>query len=183
MPMITSGASRCVSSLRARLNITATEIEIHFDRIGGRNAAHLVNQDDPDVLEIWNNLQTIKYDTDVFTGRFGADDVDGINTAYRVIADHVCTLTFALSDGGVPNNVGRGYVLRLNTALTLSFLKRIQGDIFPEITKKVDEIKEILDEEEESFSRTLDRGEKLFHQFATHAQEQGLKELSGKDVW
>ncbi len=40
-----------------------------------------------------------------------------------------------------------------------------------------------MDEEEESFSRTLDRGEKLFEQYANRAQEQGLKELSGKDVW
>jgi alanyl-tRNA synthetase len=47
----------------------------------------------------------------------------------------------------------------------------------------VDEIKEILDEEEESFSRTLDRGEKLFDQFATRAQEQGVRQLNGKDVW
>ena len=137
--------------------------EIHFDRIGGRNAAHLVNHDDPDVLEIWNNVfiqynretdgslkllpaqhvdtgmgferlvsviqdKRSNYDTDVFTpifakiqelsgvrpyaGKFGAEDADGIDTAYRVIADHVRTLTFALSDGGVPNNVGRGYVLR-----------------------------------------------------------------------
>ena len=68
------------------------------------------------------------YDTDVFVpifnkiqeltgarpyrGKIGAEDVDGIDTAYRVVADHVRTLTFALSDGGVPNNVGRGYVLR-----------------------------------------------------------------------
>lgn len=137
--------------------------EVHYDRIGGRNAAHLVNKDDPNVLEIWNNVfiqynrendgnlrslpskhvdtgmgferlvsvlqdKPSNYDTDVFMpifekiqhltcvrpyqGRFGTDDVDGIDTAYRVVADHVRTLTFALSDGGVPNNVGRGYVLR-----------------------------------------------------------------------
>lgn len=68
------------------------------------------------------------YDTDVFAplftkiqeitgvrayqGLFGDDDKDGIDTAYRVVADHARTLSFALSDGGVPNNVGRGYVLR-----------------------------------------------------------------------
>jgi alanyl-tRNA synthetase len=137
--------------------------EIHYDRIGGRNAAHLVNKDDPDVLEIWNNVfmefsresngslkplpakhidtglgferlvsvvqnKRSNYDTDVFIpiferiqqltgvrpyeGKFGEYDADGIDTAYRVVADHVRTLTIALSDGGVPNNIGRGYVLR-----------------------------------------------------------------------
>lgn len=47
----------------------------------------------------------------------------------------------------------------------------------------MDDIKEILDEEEESFSRTLDRGEKLFEQYAARALEKGSKELNGKDVW
>lgn len=45
------------------------------------------------------------------------------------------------------------------------------------------EVKEILDEEEESFSRTLDRGEKLFDQYTSRTKEQGLTELNGKDVW
>jgi alanyl-tRNA synthetase len=51
------------------------------------------------------------------------------------------------------------------------------------VTKKIVEIKEILDEEEESFSRTLDRGERLFDQYAARALDQGRKDLNGKDVW
>lgn len=174
------------------------------------------------------------YDTDVFhpimlkiqelsgarpyTGKFGAEDVDGIDTAYRVVADHVRTLSFALSDGGVPNNVGRGYVLRRILRRGCRYVRKklgapigsffsslmpvvveqmvcttplyscdtlivFQGDVFPELQKKQDEIKEILDEEEESFSRTLDRGEKLFDQYATRAKEAGFNELNGADVW
>ncbi|TDL24327.1 hypothetical protein BD410DRAFT_786443 [Rickenella mellea] len=227
--------------------------EIHFDRIGGRNAAHLVNKDDPDVLEIWNNVfiqfnredngslrplpskhvdtgmgferlvsaiqdKRSNYDTDVFTpifekiqeltgvhpytGKFGDEDVDGIDTAYRVIADHVRTLTFALSDGGVPNRDGRGYVLRrilrrgaryarkkLGVQIGSFFSSLMPvvveqlGGVFPELTKKTAEIKEILDEEEESFSRTLDRGEKLFEQYALRAGQSGVKKLNGEDVW
>ncbi|KAG1903489.1 tRNA synthetases class II (A)-domain-containing protein [Suillus fuscotomentosus] len=57
------------------------------------------------------------------------------------------------------------------------------GDAFPELTKKQGDIKEILDEEEESFSRTLDRGEKLFDQYATRTKDLGVNELNGADVW
>lgn len=230
-----------------------TNSEIHFDRIGGRNAAHLVNQDDPDVLEIWNNVfiqfnreddgslkslpskhvdtgmgferlvsviqnKRSNYDTDVFSpifakiqeltgvrpyqGKFGDADPDGIDTAYRVVADHVRTLTFALSDGGVPDKVGRGYVIRrilrrgcryarkklgvqigsFFSSLVPAVVEQL-GDVFPEITRRTDELKEILDEEEESFSRTLDRGEKMFDMYANKAKEAGTKQLSGRDVW
>ncbi|KAH9935401.1 tRNA synthetases class II (A)-domain-containing protein [Fomitopsis serialis] len=204
--------------------------EIHFDRIGGRNAAHLVNQDDPDVLEIWNNVfiqfnreedaslrslpskhvdtgmgferlvsviqnKRSNYDTDVFSpifakiqeltgvrpyqGKFGDEDEEGIDTAYRVVADHVRTLTFALSDGGVPNNIGRGYVLRRILRRGCRYARKklgVQiGSFFSSLMPAVVEQLEILDEEEESFSRTLDRGEKMF--------DTGLKQLSGRDVW
>ncbi|KAH3671575.1 hypothetical protein OGAPHI_000278 [Ogataea philodendri] len=227
--------------------------EVHYDRIGGRNAASLVNQDDPDVLEIWNNvfiqynreadgslkplpakhvdtgmgferlvsvLQNVRsnYDTDVFqplfskiqeitgvrpySGKFGKDDIDGIDTAYRVLADHVRTLTFALADGGVPNNEGRGYVLRrilrrgaryvrkyMNypigkffSQLSPTLIEQVK-DIFPEIAADTDTIFEILDEEEASFSRTLDRGEKLFEQYALIASKTPEQTLVGRDVW
>ncbi|OQN95605.1 Alanine--tRNA ligase [Cryoendolithus antarcticus] len=227
--------------------------EIHYDRIGGRNAAHLVNQDDPNVLEIWNNVfiqynrepdKSLKplpskhvdtgmgferlvsvlqdklsnYDTDVFTplfkavqditgareysGKFGEDDVDGIDTAYRVVADHVRLLTFAISDGGVPNNVGRGYVVRrvlrrgaryarkyFKTEIGGFFSKLVptlvnqMGDMFPEIKKKELDVKEILDEEELSFAKTLDRGEVMFEKYAEQCKQRDSKELSGADVW
>ena len=227
--------------------------EVHYDRIGGRNAAHLVNQDDPNVLEIWNNVfiqynrepdKSLKplpnkhvdtglgyerlvsvlqnkmsnYDTDVFTplfariqeitgarpyqGKFGEEDPDNIDTAYRVVADHVRTLTFAISDGGVPNNVGRGYVVRrvlrrgaryarkyFNVEIG-SFFSQIvpnlveqMGDMFPEIKAKMADVKEILDEEELSFAKTLDRGESMFEKYAQEAKVKGETKLTGADVW
>ncbi|KAA6415647.1 MAG: alanyl-tRNA synthetase [Lasallia pustulata] len=227
--------------------------EVHYDRIGGRNAAHLVNQDDPNVLEIWNNVfiqynrepdrslrslpnkhvdtgmgyerlvsvlqnKMSNYDTDVFSplfetiqkitgareyrGKFGEHDPDGIDTAYRVVADHVRTLTFAISDGGVPNNEGRGYVVRrvlrrgaryarkyFNTEIGQFFSKLVptlvqqMGDMFPEIKRKESDVKEILNEEEESFSKTLDRGERQFENYAQQSKWKDSKKLHGADVW
>ncbi|KAI1657601.1 tRNA synthetases class II (A)-domain-containing protein [Daldinia decipiens] len=227
--------------------------EVHYDKVGGRNAAHLVNQDDPLVVEIWNNVfiqfdrqkdgslkslpakhvdtgmgferlvsalqdKSSNYATDIFaplfdkiqevtgarpyTDKYGKDDADGIDTAYRVVADHIRLLTFAISDGAAPNNEGRGYVVRrvlrrgsryarkyFNAEIGSFFSKILpalvdqMGGQFPEIIKKQQDIKEILDEEEEAFARTLDRGEKQFEKYAAQVLNSGAKKLSGADVW
>jgi len=101
------------------------------------------------------------------------------DVAFRVIADHIRTLSFAIADGIQPSNEGRGYVLRriLRRAVrygrSLGFhdpffyklvdvLVRTMGDVFPELRKNEARIKEVLKREEESFNRTLDKGIELF---------------------
>ncbi|KAI8873432.1 alanyl-tRNA synthetase [Ramicandelaber brevisporus] len=137
-----------------------------------------------------------------YTGKVGADDVDGIDMAYRVIADHVRTLTIAISDGGIPSNEGRGYVLRrilrrgaryarkkFNITLGTFFAQLVDvvvtqfGHVFPEVKSRVDIVKEILCEEEESFSRTLDRGERLFEQHLAKIDTKTNNVLDGAVVW
>ncbi|CAG0889606.1 unnamed protein product [Cyprideis torosa] len=235
--------------------------EIHFDRIGGRDASGLVNEDDPNVLEIWNLVfiqfnrtndgtleqlpkkhidcgmglerlasviqgKTSNYDTDAFvplfeaiqkaagcrtySGKLGAEDVDGVDMAYRVVADHIRTLTVALADNGRPDNIGRGYVLRriLRRAVRygteklgakpgfLSMLVpavvALLGDAFPEVRKDPSSIQEVLDEEEAQFLRTLSRGRILLERTIAKmdlpgGEGDGLKEqgrmLPGDVAW
>ncbi|KAI0799402.1 tRNA synthetases class II (A)-domain-containing protein [Xylaria sp. FL0064] len=226
--------------------------EVHYDKIGGRNASHLVNQDDPMVVEVWNNVfmqfdrqkdkslkilpakhidtgmgferlvsalqdKTSNYATDIFTplfkkieevtharpysDKYGPEDADGIDTAYRVCADHLRLLSFAIADGAVPNNIGRGYVvrrvLRRGVRYARKYLKAEigsffssllpalldeMGEHFPELRQKEKEIKEILDEEEVAFALTLDRGERQFEKYAEQALKTD-KKLAGSDVW
>ena len=227
--------------------------EIHFDRIGGRDAAHLVNEDDPDVLEIWNLVfmqynregdgtllslprkhidcgmglerlvsilqgKTSNYDTDLFTpifeaiqqvtgsepykGRVGAADTDGVDMAYRVVADHLRTLTVALSDGGMPDNTGRGYVLRriLRRAVRYATEKlgmkpgvlsslievvvELLGNAFPEVKRDPQALRDVIDEEERQFLRTLVRGQKVLERAVQRLKKTvGGSMVPGEVAW
>eukprot|EP01029_Cantina_marsupialis_P029100 TRINITY_DN779796_c0_g1_i1.p1 TRINITY_DN779796_c0_g1~~TRINITY_DN779796_c0_g1_i1.p1 ORF type:complete len:2023 (-),score=836.43 TRINITY_DN779796_c0_g1_i1:182-6250(-) len=205
--------------------------ELHYDRIGGRNAASLVNMDDPNVLEIWNlvfiqfnrdknGLKSLpaqhvdtgmgferlvsvlqdklsNYDTDVFEPLFVAiqkitgvapygglmDDSPAgkVDMAYRVVADHIRTLSFAIADGAKPGNDGRDYVLRriLRRAVRYGveflnakcgfFADMVQplvdcmGHVFPELVEKKSEIQRVILDEEKKFHATLSRGLKVFN--------------------
>ena len=119
--------------------------------------------------------------------------------AFRVIADHLRSLSFAIADGAQPSNVERGYVLRklLRRAVRygrqlgmekpflaelLPQLLAAMGEDYPELVKGQARIAEILNSEEEAFLRTLKRGGNLLGQIVQKA-EQGSKIISGDDAF
>ncbi|HEY3862722.1 MAG TPA: alanine--tRNA ligase [Verrucomicrobiae bacterium] len=111
-----------------------------------------------------------------------------IDVAFRVIADHIRTLSFSIADGVLPGNNDRNYVLRriLRRAVrygrTLGFhepffyklvdvLVEKMGDVFPELRHKQAHIKEVIESEEEAFNKTLDTGLKLFESQAATTRD------------
>ena len=226
--------------------------EIHYDRIGGRDASSLVNMDDPNCLEIWNvvfiqynreadgslkllpakhvdtgmgfeRLTSVlqnkmsNYDTDVFmpifkeiqritgaapyTGLLGKPDVGEKDMAYRVIADHIRTLSIAIADGAAPGSDGRNYVLRRVLRRAVRFgreklgakqgffaqlvpivVKQL-GYVFPELVEKKKHIIEVIAEEETSFGRTLEKGIAQFKKVLEAASKEGRTVISGPEAF
>ncbi len=148
------------------------------------------------------------YDSDVFIPLIDAvSKLSGIKyeneadkISMRVIADHIRALTFAISDGAVPGNEGRGYVLRrilrraarhgrklnLNEPFLFKLvdvLASTMGNVFPGIKQKQNYIEKVIKGEEESFNATLDRGIELFDELIKGLSKTGVKIIPGKDVF
>ena len=235
--------------------------EIHFDRIGGRHAADLVNKDDPNVIEIWNLVfmqfnrkadqslerlpakhvdtgmgferllsilqgKTSNYATDLFApifkeieaklrkhqegsnltvqpyqDKYDEEDVGKIDMAYRVLADHIRTLTVAIADGALPSNEGRGYVLRRIIRRAVRFAQDILKmpknsfsslvpvaivtleNAFPELKKKQRYIIDVIRDEETVFERTLKKGVDHFERQSTKLLESGASVVPGELVF
>ncbi len=153
------------------------------------------------------------YDTDVFAPIFQAIQkitkapaytgklADHKDTAYRVIADHLRALTFALSDGATPSNEKRGYVLRsiLRRAERFGrqylnakdpFLHELvpvvvetMGGVFPELKRDPNKVAKIIREEEVSFIRNFDRGLELFEKVVRRTSERESFIISGDEAF
>jgi alanyl-tRNA synthetase len=151
------------------------------------------------------------YDTDLFspvtdrlaemTGKkFTSQLGNKTDNAFRVIADHIRALTFAITDGTTPSNEGRGYVIRRILRRASRFGRELNlhepflyklvpavsnalGEAFPEILQRADYVSTVIESEEASFGRTLDRGLEIFNDAADKAQKSKNKIITGDDAF
>jgi alanyl-tRNA synthetase len=151
---------------------------------------------------------TSNYETDLFAGLIGkVQELSGIEysegpsgVSHRVISDHIRALSFAIADGGIISNEGRGYVLRriLRRAsrhgrllgLHVPFLYKVvqplvdtMGGHYGEIKSKQSHIELVIKSEEEQFGRTLDTGLEIFEDISKKVESSGSKVIPGSEVF
>ena len=154
--------------------------------------------------------KTSNYDTDVFqpiirviasmAGTVYGKDLQ-TDVAMRVIADHIRTIAFSITDGQLPSNAKAGYVIRriLRRAVRygytflgqkqafmyrlLPILIETMGDAYPELQAQQTLIEKVIKEEEEAFLRTLETGIRLLDKTMEDAKASGKKEISGVDAF
>lgn len=148
------------------------------------------------------------YDTDLFTPIIDVIvDMSGHEyyrdergTPHRVVADHTRCLTFAISDGVMPSNEGRGYVIRRILRRAVLYGKRIgmdepflhklvdtvvdlMGGAYPEIIQRQELVKRIILSEEERFLKTLDRGLEILDNSLEHLKSADKSNLPGRQAF
>ena len=127
-------------------------------------------------------------------------DPDGGNMSFKVIADHIRSLSFAIGDGALPGNEGRGYVLRRllrravmhgrRLGINETFLYKlvptvgkIMESYYPEVLEKREFIEKIVRREEETFARTIDAGSNMLDQLLADLKAAGKDTVEGKDIF
>ncbi|RSK27965.1 alanine--tRNA ligase [Bacillus sp. HMF5848] len=123
-----------------------------------------------------------------------------LDTAFKVIADHIRTVAFAVGDGALPSNEGRGYVLRRLLRRAVRYAKKlgierpfmyelvpvvseIMVDFYPEVKDKADFIEKVIKTEEERFHETLHDGLAILSSVIKKEKEQSSTIISGQDVF
>ena len=161
------------------------------------------------VVSIFENSPT-NFETDLFiplikqdeefsgTKKYGQNKEDDIQ--FKIIADHIRTITFAIGDGALPSNVGRGYVIRrlLRRAVVAGkklgidepFLAKmvptvgkIMEDYYPDVLKNADYIASVIESEEDRFSATLNGGLNLLNNVIAEAKESKTNEIDGRTAF
>ena len=127
-------------------------------------------------------------------------DPDGDTMSFKVIADHIRSLAFAIGDGALPGNEGRGYVLRRllrravmhgrRLGISDAFLYKlvptvgqIMKSYYPEVLEKKNFIEKIVKREEETFARTIDAGSSMLDELLANLKKSGKDTLEGKDIF
>ncbi|MBE7119658.1 alanine--tRNA ligase [Bacillus cereus] len=150
------------------------------------------------------------FDTDLFMPMIGAtESISGEkyrngdlekDMAFKVIADHIRTVTFAVGDGALPSNEGRGYVLRRLLRRAVRYSKKlninrpfmfelvpvvgeVMKDFYPEVLEKKDFIAKVVKNEEERFHETLHDGESILAEVIAKAKEEKTTVISGVDAF
>ncbi len=161
------------------------------------------------VVSIFENAST-NFETDLFmplikqaeefsgTKKYGQNKEDDIQ--FKIIADHIRTITFAIGDGALPSNVGRGYVIRrlLRRAVVAGkklgidepFLAKmvptvgkIMEDYYPDVLKNAYYIASVIESEEDRFSATLNGGLNLLNNVIAEAKENKTNEIDGRTAF
>jgi alanyl-tRNA synthetase len=130
---------------------------------------------------------------------YKADMEDDLDTAVRVLCDHARASTFLISDGVIPSNEGRGYVLRRIIRRAIRFGRKLpnpvlltnlvdsvieaMGDAYPELRDRREAIAKTLDSEEERFSRTLTTGMERVGQVLDEVRRRGETTLGGAEIF
>ena len=158
----------------------------------------VVMQDVDSVFDI-DTMKAIRDKVCALCGKtYQRDALDDVSI--RLITDHIRSATFMVSDGIMPSNEGRGYVLRriIRRAARHGRMLGIEGcfmaelaatviaeskDGYPELEEKQDFIFKVLTQEEEKFGRTIDQGLSILAEMQTKLEEKGEKCLSGEDAF